>query len=305
MACGLAAAGQLLTALVSPPSAFAETSARQMTAAPAEQDIQVVDSDNAPWPSIGRVNVAGYRRTFMCTGTLIAPNIVLTAAHCLYNRFSRKPFAPKDVIFLAGVRRDLYSARLTADCFRIHADYEPSDSPQLKDIYSDVALIILKEPTSLPSVAQVDSSRLSAPPRSSILATAGYHRDRRFLPTFDPACKIIGEVSGSWLTDCASKQGASGGPVFIRQDDRLEVAAVMSATAGKGTSVVVPRPHWQRLLDTASCQRGSDSLIKASPLEPVPLQDEAIEEPLPFGNGPATGMHESGLRPSIPPAPLD
>ncbi|MEJ8475557.1 trypsin-like serine peptidase [Roseibium algae] len=90
-------------------------------------------------------------------------------------------------------------------------------------------------------------------PGTTSLMAAGYHRDRRYLPSLDPACHIIREVSDSWVTDCIVKQGGSGGPVFIQENNELKIAAVVSATNGTDKSIAVPRKQWQSLLDNPSC----------------------------------------------------
>ena len=249
--------------------------------AAAEQRLEIIDSAETPWPSVGRVNIAGYRRTFMCTGTLIAPDKVLTAAHCLFNRITGRPFEPNEVKFIAGVRRENFSAKHEAACFRISPGYVSTSDPQLADLQHDVAVIVLKSPSRLPAIKQSATALSEPAPRLAPLQAAGYHRDRRYLPTLDPACKIIGEVSGSWLTDCVSKQGASGGPVFIREDGELKVAAVMSATAGVGTSVVVPRQRWTSLLEGGGCQRTDENDLAQTELKdlaPIPQSDALPSE---------------------------
>ena len=39
--------------------------------------------EHANWQAVGRINSAGYRKRDMCSGVLIAPDQVLTAAHCV------------------------------------------------------------------------------------------------------------------------------------------------------------------------------------------------------------------------------
>jgi len=57
--------------------------------------------DSRGWEGVGRINIAG---TGLCTGALIADNLVLTAGHCLYNKVTGARYAPEDFEFLAGWR---------------------------------------------------------------------------------------------------------------------------------------------------------------------------------------------------------
>ncbi|WP_417693836.1 trypsin-like serine peptidase [Roseibium sp.] len=237
----------------------------------------IIDSEVHPWPSIGRVNRSGYSSTSMCTGTLIRPDVVLTAAHCLFDRVTGRAFTPDDVVFLAGVRREAYSESLPAKCFKVDPDYDPTITPQLQTLYNDVALIILADRSDLPLVQQVTAASAQEPPVGEQLVSVGYHRDRRFLPTADPSCKVIGAVEGSWVTDCLTKQGASGGPVFLRKGDDLQITAIMSAKAGDQASVVVPRYRWEPLLHQATCDGAPPAASSALPgtLAPQPLSSTA------------------------------
>jgi len=169
-----------------------------------------VSPDSHPWASIGRLNVAGYRLRRHCTAALVAPDLVLTARHCL-KALGDGPWAdPGSVHFLAGYSRGEFRAHRTA------SGYIP--------IGQEATLVRLAAPVDLPAIPVHDGP---APRTGSSLSQAGYSGDRGHVLTVDPTCTFLGtRTGGRWRHDCEAVSGDSGSPLLIDGVGGLSIAAI-------------------------------------------------------------------------------
>ena len=210
-----------------------------------------LDAWDPPFNAIGRLNVSGFGRLRQCSGFLIAPDTVVTAAHCVMDAFRGKPLAAARFHFLPGWQRQKYLAHGIGKCVRVMDGFRATAKPTLDTMARDVAVIVLKDKIEIPPLATAENVELTD--KTSLLH-AGYSRDKQHLLMGDANCSILEENEHVILTDCDTNRGASGGPVLVlTNDEEFQAAAIMVGGFANDANVAVKLSAVSKFLETATC----------------------------------------------------
>ena len=205
-------------------------------------------AEQAQWNAIGRVNVAGLDDRVMCSGTLVAPDLVVTAAHCLAPP-GRRMSRVEDIHFVAGWRAGEYVAHGQVAEILPHPDYDAMVPPVADRVAFDIAFLRLVEPIAESQVAPLPLAALPESARS--LTQLGYRRDRPHAVSRQAGCRVTYRAHGTVGTDCPVVYGASGAPLVWEGPDGWRVVALVGASvAGTGPtrslSALVPLQPFER-----------------------------------------------------------
>jgi protease YdgD len=194
--------------------------------------------DGRGWSAVGRIDLGtgGF-----CTGTLIADDLVLTAAHCLFNRETKALIDPATIRFLAGWRNGRAEAYRGVTRALAHPDYAYGEADPLLRVGFDIALLRLDQPIRLPSIIPFGIG--IEPGVGSEVGIVSYAKDRSEAPSLQEVCHVMGGRSDLLVLTCSVDFGASGAPVLALRDGVMRIVSVVSAKAevdGNPVALAVP-----------------------------------------------------------------
>ncbi len=222
-------------------------------AGPAASPLEMIElrrmlsaEEHGEWRGVGRVNIASFDERGMCTGTLIAEDLVLTAAHCVISERTGRVYPPGNVHFAAGWRMGVEVAHSRAKSISVHPDYDYAGAVDLRRIGSDLALIRLR----MPIAAELAPPFPVGPPKlvRERLTLISYRRDRAHALTRQEGCDLVGAKGGVLALGCDVTFGASGSPLFADVGGERRLVAVISAMSPNRAQPIA----WAVLVDRSA-----------------------------------------------------
>jgi protease YdgD len=190
-----------------------------------------VDPNEPPWNAVAKVQTNTAAR---CTGVLIAPAVVLTAAHCLYNRVTGRLLQPVSLHVLFGYERAGYRWHRLVTRVTVGAAFD-GGKPRAQT--ADWARLDLAEPVPVKPLPLFDGAAVAGMP----VVLGGYNQDRAQLLMADTACHVR-QAGGAFVThDCAATHGTSGAPLLTRQGDGWAIVGVNIAAGSEANLALRPR----------------------------------------------------------------